>query len=475
MVSDRDEDKSRPVNTFVRGKLNEPGENPRIIDLGFHEYCAGIFADEWYVDEATSQELKIVPQLWLRTIGRRLPVFMILITGLVVITGELSPTMEGVSSLLGWISTTELLSLMGLSALWIVLLYLLEYGYIVDRRSLAKPVLVYGLLGILTAGTAFTIFLVYQSDDPTTLSDNIVFASGWLLANTIGGILCYDSMIRGENMLWNLGKTSLIQNTEGYEDHFRTELKSKLEQTIPGLPVTVSVVFAILSVSQFGVFWLLYDGPQGLNSIILTALNVLLNIFMMTGVYQFVLILSEFRPLLQGGYQSEAGEVSLHYDPFHPDGRGGFRDLGQASMRINGILIVGGLYYVYRLLVQGQRTMPDGLLSASPSLTAIFWTFSYVIPFVLYFVLVACWLYFTFWQIHLEMVDQREQLIIEAQQQGYRRDDTESVDYPGDLGGEKLWEQLKNAPVWPIDSRQLTTLLTVNLAPLLLTMTSLPI
>lgn len=467
-------DDDQGLEVFVRGECGPDATAEfDIHTLPFHQYCAGLGRGEWYVSEARKTGIKLHPGSWIRILGRRWPL-LILVLGFGSVTlAEWSSAISGISAFVGNVTSGQFLFGLLLVGLWSGVIFLVDYGHVIERNALWKPLLVYGLVGLFGLGTATNVVRVFLASDPTTLEDNVVFASGLFLAMLVAGMVVYDTLIRTENMLANLGRKAILENKAGYQA-FKRELEVKLTQRLFGTPIHVSTAFSVLFVAQFGVFWWIGDGPHGMGSLTLLVVNVLLDFLLMIGVYQFALVLSEFRPLLGRGYESERGLVRLQYRPFHSDGRGGFRDLGRAAMRVNGLIIIAGLFYGYRIFVQGSRSLTAAIVADPLSTPALLWGFNYVFPILVYGVVAAGWLYFTFWQLHVKMVKQREELILERQRA--LRMDAKKTDKPlGHHEDAEFWRDLGNAPVWPVDNRQLTTLVTANAIPLFLTFSSFPI
>lgn len=101
------------------------------------------------------------------------------------------------------------------------------------------------------------------------------------------------------------------------------------------------------------------------------------------------------------------------YRPFHPDDRGGFRDLGRFATRVDVILVVAGGYVAYRFYAEGLLNLPSG--GIEPSLLGITWVVLYVGPIAAYVFLVLFWLYHSFWRLHKKMEGGRQQRIEELQ------------------------------------------------------------
>lgn len=478
-----------PVSVFTRGSIevreteggNEVVVTDAIIplnDLHFHQYCAGFGREKWYAAESQSRPLKLITGP-VRAVGRRWPAVVMIATALLFVIAEFY-SIGGLSDLL-MLELWTLVPYLAVGAIvWLLLLYLLDRGGVVEWRRLIKPALIYGLMGWLFLGAVFAAYLVYISDDPTTIDRNVVFVSGYLLAMLIGGMIAYDTVLRAENLLWFLDTTNIIHDRNAYSE-FKRALRDQLSTTTFGVPI--SYLFAGLIMSQFFVFWYFTTGPQELDYTPGIVVNVVFNTVLAIGLFQFLVVISRFYSTVSGDYQTESGGVQLRYKPFHPDGRGGFRDLGRAAMRVNALLIIAGAAFSYRMFVQGSRAFDADIVAMSVTPELIIWTFDYIVPVVLYAVVAFIWLYFVFWQLHIRMARSKEQLIL-SKQYAQRNETSPTnlqhsplVEEASPIGGpedEPAWRELRDAPEWPIDRRQLTTLVSANTAPVVVTAVSLP-
>lgn len=472
-------DDKRFPEIFVRGWLKIEGElsDSEIVDadierdVSFHDFCALFHVEDWYRKESKRHDFHVSGGLF-RKIGQYWPVFMVAVTLVVLPSAELDSDLDGLSAYAIEPTLERFGLLVGLFAVIFGLLYLLRYNGIVKDSKLLKSSLFYLILGVIASGTLVSIYLVYGSGLQSPAEGNVVFVFGYLFAVTVGGTIAYDTMVRTENLLWHLDQTSLIDNVDAYGD-FKSDLDERLEEKIFADTVPVAVVFAALFVTPFGVFWYLTDGPQGLGFDVGLLTNILIDFLLMYAVFKFLVIISHFRYLLTGGYRTESGTVELQYQPFHPDESGGFRDIGRAAMRVNLILIIGGLYYTYRLFVNGVRTAEPGMFDGTIDLQIVLWAINYLVPILLYALLVSAWMYFTFWKLHVIMARKRERLI---QQKRLQWDDTPangSNQLSNLFNGKEVWADLRDAPVWPIDRRQLTTVFLANALPVLITLSSL--
>lgn len=101
----------------------------------------------------------------------------------------------------------------------------------------------------------------------------------------------------------------------------------------------------------------------------------------------------------------------LTCEPYHPDGHGGYRDVGKFATRVNILLILAGFYVIYRLYVQGSRVAPAEMAPGmAPAVGGAIWLASFVVPMVAYAIAAVAWLYYSFWHIHLRMLREREHL-----------------------------------------------------------------
>jgi len=188
--------------------------------------------------------------------------------------------------------------------------------------------------------------------------------------------------------------------------------------------------------------------------------TVLLQVALVAALFQFGVLIRYFSKLLSSDH--------LSYQPFHPDERGGFRDLGRFATRVNAILLVGGGYVLFRFYTGGLRVLSGGSLETM--LDFFQWTTSFVGPILVYAAIVVGWLYFSFWRMHRRMKRGREQKIEELQRRHRSRDDLSEreeqmkdieVDWP-------VYEALQNAPVWPINRGSMMTIVAIDMAPMLL-------
>lgn len=145
----------------------------------------------------------------------------------------------------------------------------------------------------------------------------------------------------------------------------------------------------------------------------------------------------------------------LTYEVYHPDGQSGYRDFGKFVTRVNLLLVITGIYAVYRLYVHGLRAAPSDILSAAdPTIAAVLWMLNFGGPVLIYPFFIGVWLYYSVWQIHLRMIRERERTYIEK---------TDRFDTDTD------WQIRTDGSVWPFNSTQLHSLLYGHLWPIILT------
>lgn len=470
----------RPFNAFVRGNdLSTRAERP-FSSLSFHQFCAVSPRETFYAQERRNGTVCIVPGA-IRTVLRYWPLTIFVMTVLYLLAPLVEPGLEPVWAFFPSMTLGNLVWVAGAAVVWTTLFVTIgRVGIVTRYTQLAKPAFVYGLFGVLLAGTLFSVFLVWQSDSPATLPRNVVFGSGFLFAAYVAGMIAYDLLIRTENLLDNLGEKNVVPDQERYETTFLDEIAEKFSASVFGtetssvsvFDVPLALVFGITFTSQLVTFWLLQNGPHQLDSMVALACNAFFDAILMTGIFQFLIFIRQLNLLLDDKYERDGEAVRLQFQPFHPDGRGGFRDIGRAAMQVNVLVIIAGLYYVYRLYVQGLRALPMGGFDALQDAQAILWLIDFGGPIVIYAAVSAVWLYYTFWTTHLKMARDKERMILHRQASYRGEDDSEPIGGVNDRTG---YEELLSSPVWPLDSRQLQTVMVSNIVPLFLTLSSLPI
>lgn len=432
-----------------------------------------------------------------RTALQYTPLLVACIALVFVVSAELVPHVDGLSVYLSSFPLVLLPAGAGGAVLWVALAYLVVGAGLVEGRELAKAVAVYGLAALLALGTAVSIFLVLTAEDPRAVEPNVVFTSGYLLLVLVGGLLTYDAMLRTEYLFENLDRKLVVEEAdERAYDAYRRKVAAQLSHrtSLPGgRSVPTYLLFAPLLVSQFAAIWAFAgNGPQNLSFSVTFGVNVLLDLVLAVIYFQLFVLIEAFHDLVTGTVtlyrdgdgslhpeQDEGGDRTpeevdlLSYRPFHPDGRGGFRDFGKFATRVNVLLILGGLYVTYRLYVQGARDLPptEVALDTAFTLDVFAWVVSYVGPVVVLIAVAVAWFYYSFWTLHVKMAHERERAYVRWAQ---RRRDDETDEIPADtpLGavedGTDWQERRAPAPVWPVDGRLLASLLSSSLAPLVL-------
>lgn len=402
------------------------------------------------------------------------PLTMIIITGLYLMIPLVEPGINPVWAYLPQVTADHLLWIVGALLVWGILLGIISEAGIIDGYGeLLKPAIVYGLFGILLAGVGFSLFLVWQSDSPVEIPANVAFGSGFLFAAYISGFIAYDLLIRTENMLENFGEKNIVPDEQKYNEVFLANFKSKLELRFLGVPL--AYIFGAVFTLQLVAFWHFQNGPHQLGSTIALVCNAFFDAILMTAIFQFLIFIRELNLLLEDRYEKDEKTVQLEFQPFHPDGRGGFRDVGRAAMQVNVLVIIAGLYYVYRLFVQGLRALPEGGFQALEGIGAVVWLVDFAGPVVLYGIVSVVWLYYTLWTTHLKMARDKEKMILERQSSKREEKNGGSSEPIGGLNDREGYEELLTSPVWPLDSRQLQTVVLSNIIPVFLTLSSLPI
>ncbi|MDX1747362.1 MAG: hypothetical protein R3324_15610, partial [Halobacteriales archaeon] len=284
-----------------------------------------------------------------------------------------------------------------------------------------------------------------------------------------------------------------------FHDDLRDSLEDTTDVPIVG-EVTTAFLFAPLFVVQFAVVWMIQLGPQNLEFPVTLWGNVLLDLFIVVVAFQFLVLIKKFGELITDSVQVDVVHVGaqtdggtrkttdrrlelgerrrqeielLTYRPFHPDGRGGFRDFGKFATRVNVLLILAGLYVTYRLYVQGGRTLPEVVTQSGAahdiSVSGIVWVVSYVGPVIAYTVAAGAWLYYSFWQLHLKMAREREEQYTEELRRRRMEPDGNPAERIGIASYRYEWLEIRaSAPVWPINYRQLMSLASGTLAPVVL-------
>lgn len=463
-----------------------------IEDIHLHRYCDVSPFSELNID---AEPRFTFVEGTLRTGLRFTP---LIIFGVVVITiafGELSASVQGIGALLPQFEPYVIPMGVGVVVLWGGLFALASRVDLFDGRDLMAAGLVFGLIGVLIAGTGYSIYAVLTAQDPSTLPPNIVFLSGYLLMLLIGGLLVYDGMLRTEYMLENFGEWDHSIVPKGKEDQYETWLSAldydlsdelyEIELFDHSIPLQTSHVFAALFILQFGALWVVTAGPQNLDSNYTLGLNLFLDFFIVVIAFHFLILIKYFHELVSDSYDPEesteepdAPDDSIEepdnqlitYEPFHIDHHGGFKDFGRFATRVNVLLLLGGSYTLYRLIVQGLRVLPTTGISGFGSEAALlFWIANYVGPILAYGIAAVAWGYYSFWAMHRKMVLDKQTRFLEDQ--GLKHGPVEPAaigDEVDEFNDSPDFTYLRSAPEWPINSRWLVSLASANMAPVVL-------
>jgi len=340
-----------------------------------------------------------------------------------------------------------------------------------------RSVFFFGTVLTLLAGVSFSIYLVV-TERVTGTHQHVLFQSGYFLFLLLEGHLAYDGLIlRGENLFWNLTQSDIV-NQDGYTD-FLEELKSSLSPLELGpisalgidanratgpYRITPGLLFALVLLAPVIPLPLLaYQTANPLLGLLNYSVTTVLQIFLIGVLFQFVVLLWQFRTLLSGDY--------LDYKPFHPDEHGGYRALGRFATRVNVMLLVAGGYVAFRFVTGG---IIQFRAIAGESVTGLLtWGASFVAPIFVYLGVVILWLYFSFWRMHRQMRRGRRKKIQILQQRARRDADRENELEEGKMEDLNLdappWEALRSAPVWPIKRRSLIGIAVLDFVPVLVT------
>lgn len=462
-------------------------------DIHIHRVCRLIPSLQAREDGGPDFEFIAGTPRWLL---RHTPL-VILVVGLVfLLSAELSPEVEGVSAIIS-IAVPENPLFVAAIVPVPILFWLLSTVGVIEPGDFGKAVVVSGIGLALVIGTAFSFLLAVTAENPSTLPDNIVFTSGYLLTLFLGGHLLYEGMLKIEYLFANLGERDIVKNPDAYEEFLeeleaalrRDFLRDDLASVLPGrvgqwigdvgertIPVPTSHVFGVLFSLQFGVVWAIRNGPQNLGFSVTLVGNVALNVLIAVATFQFLIVIAYFNKLLQNDFVSSVGErVNLTSEPFHFDGRAGFKDLGRFAIQINVILILAALYCVYRLYVTGGRVLGAAGITGLEGFELLAWTFSYLVPVFALALAAGAWIYYSYWAMHMKMERDREHMSMLYQ--GFRKDRDGEVPGVGDPMDEfetgPDWTYIQSTPTWPLNNQRLVSMVSGTLSPVLFIVPSL--
>jgi hypothetical protein len=327
----------------------------------------------------------------------------------------------------------------------------------VDTGSFHRPLVFFLTALPLVAGTAYAVYHAWANvgsgADPA-----LTVQAGYFLFVLLAGHLVYDGLaLRTEHLFANLGSSGIV-DTEQYAV-FYDDLTETLGNTVSIGPVTVPQSVAFGLVLALGPILLpVFVTPwQGVLELAYVAYSIV-TLFVVAIFLDVFLLVYTFTELLRSDI--------LHYQPFHPDEHGGFRDLGRFATRVNVVLAVAGGYVAYRFAAEGLLNVPAGDAGYLLFLT---WGLLYVGPIVAYAILVVFWLYHSFWRLHRKMQRGRQERMEALQRR--QRDATD--DTGGDVNqletDAPAWEIIQTAPTWPIKRQSLFGILVIDAAPVVVT------
>lgn len=397
-----------------------------------------------------------------------------------------SPSIEGIHALLlgvGFIVPVQTVSVplfLGMVAWVLLLVSIILHTDVVSLWRLVQGSILIIISAGLILGTLTSLLLVITSDNPRALRPNIVFVSGYLLMLLWMGRYIRSSMAYTESLINSLNakvhhptqgepsdnNTEANQNSEPYSDFIddlNRDLRDKLVGQIPS-----AYAFGFILIIPFGITWWFGSGPQNLGApasspaaFLTYSLNLTVDFVIAVIAFKFIILVRYMHELTNGSDSiGDAGNLVLIYDPQHPDECAGLSDIGNFAMKVNLLLIGGLVYLVYRVYTQGLRVLPQDTIFEQGTAIPTNWLFSYVGPIFIFTVVSSIWLYYSFWGLHKKMLADRRRLIEEwpdysaADVAHIRLDDRDRRD-------------ALQAPVWPIDNRQLVPLLLANIAPAL--------
>jgi len=410
-----------------------------------------------------------------RQLLRHVPLVILLATFVMFVTPEVIPTLDinGWSAILPQFTSRDGILLGLFLGTLPVLIWLLTKVEVIEIRDLSSAGITYGLIGFLAAGILTSLFLTAMAEHPNQVEPNVVLTAGYLLTLLLGGMILYEATLRIEHLFVRLKDRDkdIIDNHKAYR-RFLTDLHDALnERRILGL-IHPSRLFGVVFALQFLLVWTIGSGPQNLNYSIGMVVNFALNAVLVTVVFKFFILVRYFNLLMNE--KKKYGEIGIHYEPFHIDGYGGFRDFGRFATRINIILTLAGLYLVYRLYITGGLKFPtEGFAGFTDPLELTIWSINFIGPVVAYALGAAAWGYYSFWSMHVKM--ERDKQMLARKYQGERGNwDLDRVPSAGDTidsfedcnGPE--WDAFRSAPTWPVDVNKMLSLFSSNALPLLL-------
>jgi len=438
-------------------------------ESSIHEYCAPYFrlddlhSEKGSFDFETSEggeELRFFAEFpVVRTILRNSPPIILGLYLLFLGYAELSPgaSMDGIGGLLPAITSDAAMMSAVIVIVWFVLFVSFVWLYTPNDSSggeqavrdqlveFSKPAGYYVGLGLLTVGTVSSTLMVGTASIGE-LRPNIVFASGYFLLLYVGGPMVYDGIRRTERLFNDIDDLDFV-------DRSLTATGFYHQNAAAFNSTRVIMAMGAIFVLPFVLIWGSNTGPFNLSSPFLLALAGVANVLTAALAIHFIVLIRLLAAILK-----HAGTPSsdLTYKPFHPDMAAGFRDLGRFATRVNLLLLLGALYLLYRLYVQGQLAF---LLSGTQfdwHAVDFVWTVNYSMPMLAFSLVAFLWFYYSFLLMHRAMKRIKKQQIHKIV----------TDDYEGIYEGYD-WTSVQAAPVWPINGRVIVTLLSADLVSLL--------
>lgn len=396
------------------------------------------------------------------------------LAGYVLVT-ELSADAVALSALLPSGVTPSPLFVAGL-VVWLGLLVIpLQAADIRPSAGVPRAVAVYGTLLVLLAGVAVVVLgspAVDLLSVPAAVAGpewTILNPVGLLAVLLVGGTVLYDTVLRLETTLTHLPeKRPAVVDSPAAEDgrtygDFLADLQDALRSVLFDVDVLgrrlvlpTRHVFALVFVLPLlwsrlaavaghgGIGALLVDRPV---QVLVALVPYVLDFLLVVLVFQFLVITAAVYRLFAPDPPPD--RFALSYAPDHPDGAAGFHEFGAYAARVNLLLVLAGLYVVYRIYALGLPLL-EGSGGLAGAATAD-WAVLFLGPLAVYVVAALLWLYLSFWRMHRYMERGRRQAVRRA-----ARSDTEP-----DL------DAVERAPVWPIDTRHLAGAITLDLLPVL--------
>lgn len=486
-------------------------------DVPFYQYCDFYPGEESEGVGSRQDEVWIyyIPQGRARQALRYTPMIIFLIVllmgsaELATGSGRLSHYLQGVGfedELHKFMFDVEWLFVL----LWLgwlfMLLWLLNKAELLPQMYHLQSLIIYMTLLILLGDAVYwfiQVTIAIQGETIDQLGDGpFLPGSGFLLIMFIGGHLVYDGMLRTENMFSRLHekdppiigpsdpdsfetedeKSAAFERArDAYKSNFLRKFKDSLEHKLSyefgdetgdepaneptkkqfdgnthtsEVLVPTAYVFSVVFVFPFFVIRL--PDVFRLSDVLLAVVLSLLSLAAALVLFQFFVLIKYFNQLLTkySPYESNRNDgFTLQYQPDHPDGYAGFRDLGKFATRVNTLLFFGGLYTVYWLYTSGFRTFPLGGIG-DPSGGFIIWSFHYLSFILVYTLTIIVWIYFSFWQIHKAMKKGRERWM-----------EMEIDNQAGEFPEEK--HNFRQAPIWPLNVRVFVSIIVGDTLPLL--------